>query len=982
MHLGYRIFCFVLILFFGTNSGVGQESGQPFEDSVLYNRFIEVRSKVFQNEPILPESLDSLIESAESQRDTVLLFKSLCLGYPVFMARGEDGLALEYISKGYEIAYAFGIPLTAPFQDSLTFYNWFMNEWREPIQILSEGPVELTIDDVSSKMYVDSFRPNLYLEFNPAPVYWIKTKLIGEKGQSYLLGFGSGVYSWDKIDVFIPNESSWTHLLSGVQQLASHKAVRDAFNHILYHCEKTKVEIYVRLEGANVDYSPNYISISHIDHERDIELFGYRFPGSYTIHHSAGYDYTVIQRSVEMIEASDSSDFQDVANNWDNYQPILKRFKPLEIDQDRWIRFHVIGTDAGSGDQLFQIGSVELSWPHIDGYYEFDKQLYQFQSGFEVPPKKKPIKHGANLISIPTRYADTTSVFMRLSGGSKNYIPDGIFLEHLDANSFWPVINSKYVWNTLLLGILIIQVAFFLIIAYIERDDIHAYYSLLLFSIGLFLITMDIWTWQKLLPTILEYRSILYLLSHFLIAFSLVKYSQRYLSISPHKVNWKSPFLLFLFGIAGMQGIEIIWLLQKQVTNVFDADHWIANGKTILFLLMMFYLMVLSIRQIRKKNAAAVFFLIAMTSFIVSGSFLLAVGLFDLDHFTALANKTFGVGLIITVILFSIGSGYRTRQLKLDREQALEYQLKAQEKLNKSLLEKNELKDRFIEASEKFIPQDFIHAIGRPDITEVKFGDRIETQATVLFADIRGYTTLAEKMTPEETYQFVIQMNRLFAPVIREHHGFVNDFLGDGLLAVFSRAPEHAIEAAIAMQESLRQMNLQNSQKGVFPIKIGIGIHTGPVILGIIGDQKRMSAATISDVVNTASRIEGLTKYFGVSVLISGATVTSLPRKNQYEFRDLGDVLVKGRDQPLQVFECIDAEEKEVQKAKKKILSHFTEGLSYFIGKELDQAKSSFATVLTQLPNDQPTINFMQRIQDIQDHGITDWSAVDIRTEK
>src|SRR5205809_2277303 len=183
------------------------------------------------------------------------------------------------------------------------------------------------------------------------------------------------------------------------------------------------------------------------------------------------------------------------------------------------------------------------------------------------------------------------------------------------------------------------------------------------------------------------------------------------------------------------------------------------------------------------------------------------------------------------------------------------------EKNIKEAREREEAMRRVYEITAKFVPYEFIGSLGHSVITDVKLGDQVEKNVTVLFTDIRDYTSLSERMTPEQNFQFVSSYNERMGPIIRNHNGFINQYLGDAIMALFPESAERSLTAAIEMQQSIREFNAAHRARNLQAIKMGIGMHTGPLIMGITGDTNRLDATTISDAVNTASRIESLTKY-------------------------------------------------------------------------------------------------------------------------
>ncbi|AOP33957.1 adenylate cyclase [Leptospira tipperaryensis] len=206
------------------------------------------------------------------------------------------------------------------------------------------------------------------------------------------------------------------------------------------------------------------------------------------------------------------------------------------------------------------------------------------------------------------------------------------------------------------------------------------------------------------------------------------------------------------------------------------------------------------------------------------------------------------------------------------------------------------------EAYSRFVPKETLALLSKRSILETQLADQTEGLMTVMFSDIRGFTTLSEKMTPSENFRFINDYLGMIAPVIREHHGFIDKFIGDAIMAIFPTRAEDAIEAALAMRKTLRQFNRFRKNQDQEAVDIGIGIHTGHLMLGIIGHENRMECTVIGDSVNLASRIEGLTKQFGCPILASEVTIASLKDANQFPHEFIEEVTVKGKSQAVKIY--------------------------------------------------------------------------------
>lgn len=291
--------------------------------------------------------------------------------------------------------------------------------------------------------------------------------------------------------------------------------------------------------------------------------------------------------------------------------------------------------------------------------------------------------------------------------------------------------------------------------------------------------------------------------------------------------------------------------------------------------------------------------------------------------------------------------------------------------------EKEEAMRRIYEVTGKFVPYEFIGSLGHTVITDVKLGDQVEKIVTVLFTDIRDYTSLSEKMTPEETFNFVCSYNEYLGPVIRRHNGFINQYLGDAIMALFPGGAEDAVAAAIEIKKNIRILNEKINSSTHHPIQIGIGMHTGPLIMGITGDKDRLDATTISDTVNTASRIESLTKYYKAGILLSDATLQQIKYPEHFRLRYLGKVQVKGKLEPVGIYECFSGDADVEIVAKEKTLAFFNEGMKHYLSKSFSSAIDCFQAILEKYPEDRTTAFFLDSATKHLQKGVPEnWAGV------
>ncbi|NER94946.1 MAG: CHASE2 domain-containing protein [Symploca sp. SIO1B1] len=278
------------------------------------------------------------------------------------------------------------------------------------------------------------------------------------------------------------------------------------------------------------------------------------------------------------------------------------------------------------------------------------------------------------------------------------------------------------------------------------------------------------------------------------------------------------------------------------------------------------------------------------------------------------------------------------------------------EKFTNELFELNQ-------AFSRFVPSQFLHLLKKDNIADVQLGDQVQQEMSVLFADIRNFTTLSEKMTPEENFRFINSYLSHMEPAIIANQGFIDKYIGDAIMALFNGEADDAVKGAISMLKRLRSYNSYRQQVGYLPLEIGIGINTGLMMLGTVGGNTHMDSTVISDAVNLASRLEGLTKEYGVSLLISHHTFTSLIQPGKYPLRFIDKLKVKGKSEAVSVFEVFEADPPEIKAGKLKTKALFEEAVLNFHLKRFRSATTLFQGCLELAPQDKTTRIYLQRSQ-------------------
>jgi adenylate cyclase len=270
----------------------------------------------------------------------------------------------------------------------------------------------------------------------------------------------------------------------------------------------------------------------------------------------------------------------------------------------------------------------------------------------------------------------------------------------------------------------------------------------------------------------------------------------------------------------------------------------------------------------------------------------------------------------------------------------------------------------------RFFPAEYLQFLRKDNVTDVQLGDYVSKTMAVMFSDIRSFTTLSESMTPQENFNFVNDYLKRVSPEIRNHYGIIVKFLGDGMMAVFPEGADDAVAAGVAKQKRVQEFNEERASTTDLPLQVGIGIHVGHMMLGMVGEESRIQGDAFSDNVNLTSRLEGLTKFYGVSMLISGQTLEHMSHPDRYQIRFLDRAIVKGRNEPLTVYEVLDAEPEDIRQLKLQTQTDFNRGVQYYRDRAFSEAKACFEQVLAVHSFDKTAALYLERIESLLEQGV------------
>ena len=274
-----------------------------------------------------------------------------------------------------------------------------------------------------------------------------------------------------------------------------------------------------------------------------------------------------------------------------------------------------------------------------------------------------------------------------------------------------------------------------------------------------------------------------------------------------------------------------------------------------------------------------------------------------------------------------------------------------------ALLQNLNLRDSF----KRFVPFEFLALLEKTSIQDVNASDNVSLNMHVMFTDLRDFTLMSESMGPEAVFALLNEYLGVMEPQIASAGGFINQYQGDAIMALFSGESDGAVQGAIRMWEALGTLNKERAKRGETSLRIGIGINSGELLLGAIGSTKRLDSNVVGDAPNLASRVEGMTKVYGARVLISGSTHAHLSRLSEFTLRELDRVIVAGKTEPVEVYELLDVDSEELREQKARSAARFAQGLLCYRAGEFRDARLIFADCLVKAPLDEAAALYIGR---------------------
>ena len=600
------------------------------------------------------------------------------------------------------------------------------------------------------------------------------------------------------------------------------------------------------------------------------------------------FRFSVLPNYQIVEDSNNIYDIDYVSSDWDQLSPKSDMSIKPEVEKSYWLRAIIRGS-KNKHNHLFQIathnGEHVLAFSHIEAYNKVEHKEWRVQKlGAKIPMKDRPIHFWANLIEmdIPNQTVDTLYVKLFMTSEDEKYLPSYIGINLVERASIWPKQVYDGVKHSFFYAILFFQCLYLLFLYIMEREKLHLFlFILVLGSLIGIAFTLDNFKEFAIFPSWRTYHDGLSFVGIFLVIYGIIKFTKSYFQYPRSSILSRYIIPIFLAGSS-------LFMFVSYKTRALENENPLPLVILLVAGAISFYIALVS------KSSAGRFRTFYLTAFIPPLLVIFTMMVFTFN-FSWLPDYNFYSffdilkgSFLVTLSALALSTGYRAKKIKEEKEDELKNNLESQRIINKAI--------------SKFVPNEFISALGKNSITDVSLGDNTEREVTVLFSDIRGYTSMSEKLSPEENFTFVSEYSALIGPIIRNNDGFINQYLGDGIMALFVGKPDDALQASLQMKAALHSYNQERAAKNEALIKVGIGMHTGLLIMGILGDQDRYDAATISDTVNTAARLEGLTKQFPSSIIFSAECLDKMEDPPRNQIISLGEVTVKGKTKKMAIY--------------------------------------------------------------------------------
>lgn len=616
-----------------------------------------------------------------------------------------------------------------------------------------------------------------------------------------------------------------------------------------------------------------------------------------------------------------------------------------------WLKFTVKNSDS-----VLKSFLLELSYPIIDELILYvptqnnptdDIHYKKQKQGINQSFNKREIIYRNFVYSLKLKSGEEKTFYMRIRSDTSKTFP----LQIWSNKSFTEKIAQEELFLGVFYGIMMVMLFYNLFLLFSIRDINYFYY-------------------------------LFWIVNATMVQMSLNGYSFEY--FWPESFWWNKHNIPFFMSTGGFFGIQFARIFLDTQTRQKRIDKYLIGlmiaafssiilslsvsyapairVATVLWIIIPVSMIITTLISLRDGYKPARFFFIGwISAFLGTGIYAgKALGLLPNSFLTKWGMQ---IGVALEVTLISLGLGDRINQLKAEKEHA-----------QKILLE---TKNSMLESFARFVPRQFLKYLKKETIEEVRLGDAVSYDMTVLFSDIRKFTDMSEEMTPDESFSFLNSFLKRMEPIIQKNNGFVDKYIGDAVMALFPDSPEDALNTSIEIRNELILYNEHRRASGYIPIDIGLGIHFGKLTLGTVGSSKRIDTTVIGDTVNLASRIESLTKYYNIPVVVSNMVYDQIIDKEKFHFREIDRVKVKGKKRIVALYELFDIDDSNIFQIKLSQQKKFSEAMELYRKAKFKDALYFFEDLLKENPIDHIHLLYIERCKYLIENPPSDkWRGI------
>ncbi|MDZ4725724.1 MAG: 7TM diverse intracellular signaling domain-containing protein [Leptospira sp.] len=621
------------------------------------------------------------------------------------------------------------------------------------------------------------------------------------------------------------------------------------------------------------------------------------------------------------------------------------------LETTLWIRLD-LGTNTDIEKWILSIDSPSL--PYVKFYYVpfGEKEYKSLAAGRRVPKYEMAYPNKHPLFPFILKNKEVKRFYLQIQTAGPTLVPLRFFSEeaYIPFSKLTDIISGAYY------GAMILLFCYNLVLFISLREKLFIYYCLYILSFVFFLFN-SMNQWMPFIDysqniTIIMLGPITSLISTIAVNFFALAF------LFPKKENSKMEKafkISILVAFLSLVSLHFLSLMQQ----VFIAN--------VVPTISIFLISIAAVTRFKQGYSGARNFLIAWSFLIVSILLYIAMNLGLTDYSSFIAYSPM-YGSFLEGVFLSLGIGDRINSLTKDKESARKELLLSKER---ALEEEKKIN----ESISRFVPNQFLEILKRKTILEVYRGDSVEQNLSILFSDIRNFTELSESKSAKEVFNILNEYMERLGPIISNHNGFIDKYIGDAIMALFPGGPNDAVNAALEMKKEVDCMRDQIIKD--FTLNAGFGIHHGSVMLGTVGEANRLDTTVIGDNVNLASRLEGLTKYYGISLIVSDSVCRGVNESNSLQFREIDSVIVKGKSLPVVIYEVLNAESESIIELKNKTYPQFFAGQQEYRSRNFSRALDLFDECLAICPTDSVAKVYKMRINEfILRPPAEDWTGL------